>query len=305
MSRGCSSVAPILRAVRRPAPAILNTTEHHRTPGAPPAAGWQARSMIDDLADDKVLAADHETPEHVTQDSPLVCGQRVHEDHNLNLRGPARTRDLVCLARADQRPPRKRLGHPGRTTARDTPPLNMPTHHPSTMDTHQSRQHIKLRDELLVVRREQAHEQHISASQHATHGARHPTDISCVLRPRATSKARATAAAAPMSAASVTAVAPEPPRVADREWGHRAADNDGRCRAVLGWQRSRSLDAIIRMRGSHWARHGFVVCLMPRPQTTAVPAVRAINTLARVTQARSSTRANSLHECGNSSALTP
>lgn len=65
-----------------------------------------------------------------------------------------------------------------------------------------------------------------------------------------------------MSAASATAVAPEPPRVADRECEHRAADNDGRCRAVLGWQRSRSLDAIIRTPGSHWARHGFVVCLI-------------------------------------------
>lgn len=123
--------------------------------------GWSS------ARDAKILAAEHETPEHVAQDGTLVCGQRVYEDRHADLRSPARLRYFVCLTGAGQCPPRERLGHPGRTATRDTPPLDMPAHDPSTMDCHQSRQQIELRDELLVLRREQAHQQHIGAGQHA------------------------------------------------------------------------------------------------------------------------------------------
>ncbi|MCW3820281.1 VanZ family protein [Micromonospora sp. DR5-3] len=73
-------------------------------------------SSVDDslLNGEEVLAADHEAPEHVFENSSLVFRQRIYEDRNPDLRDPARLRDFACFAGADQRTPRERLGHPGR-----------------------------------------------------------------------------------------------------------------------------------------------------------------------------------------------
>ncbi|MFI6269938.1 hypothetical protein [Micromonospora zamorensis] len=95
---------------------------------------------------DEVLAADHEAPEHVAEDSSLVFRERVYEHGNTDLCGPARLRDFARLAQAKQCPPRQRQRHLGRTAVRDTPPLNVPAHYPPAMYLHRSRQHIEFVD---------------------------------------------------------------------------------------------------------------------------------------------------------------
>lgn len=101
---------------------------------------------------EEALAAGHEAPEHVAENSSLVFRERVYEHHNTDLCGPASLRDLSRFARAEQCPPRERHSHFGRTTVRDTPPLDVPAHYPPAVGLHGGRQHVKLCAELRVLR---------------------------------------------------------------------------------------------------------------------------------------------------------
>jgi hypothetical protein len=85
---------------------------------------------------EEVLAADHEAPEHVAEDSSLVFRERVHEHCNTDLCGLARLRDFARFAGAKQCPPRDRYGHLGRTAVRDTPTLDVPANYPPAMRLH-------------------------------------------------------------------------------------------------------------------------------------------------------------------------
>jgi hypothetical protein len=124
---------------------------------------------------EKVLATDHQALEHLAEDSPLAFCERVYEHCNTDPCCPARLRDFARFARAKQCLPRERRCHLGRTTVRDTPPLDMPAHYPPAVSLHESRQHVELRAELSILRREQAHERHVGARHH---GGRRPDRIS-------------------------------------------------------------------------------------------------------------------------------
>ena len=88
------------------------------------------------IGGEEVLAAEHGAPEHVAEGRSLLFRERVYEHRNTDLCGPARLRDFAGFGRAEQCPPRERLSHFGRTTVRDTPPLDVPAHHAPTMRLH-------------------------------------------------------------------------------------------------------------------------------------------------------------------------
>ena len=78
---------------------------------------------------DEVIGADYRAIEQVAQDGSLMFSQWVEENRRGDPARPARLGDFVDLARAEQRPPRKRPGHLPRATVRDTSPLDVSTHY--------------------------------------------------------------------------------------------------------------------------------------------------------------------------------
>ena len=69
---------------------------------------------------DEVIGADYRAIEQVAQDGSLMFSQWVEENRRSDPARPARLGDFAELARAEQRPPRKRPGHLPRATVRDT-----------------------------------------------------------------------------------------------------------------------------------------------------------------------------------------
>lgn len=123
------------------------------------------RPSVPDLSE--VLATHHETAEHVSEDGPLVVGQRVREDHDADPALPAGLGDFAGPTGAEQRSPRERVAHLVRAAGRDTPPLHVPAHDLATVGFHQAGEQIELAVELPVLRREQAHQRHPGACQHS------------------------------------------------------------------------------------------------------------------------------------------